>query len=75
MDKQLQLWDLGSGEVVCDYHWPSENPVMLYAAKFSKHVRDRILHAASASRPLPLIAREPHDDLLPGPRPSHCRWR
>jgi COMPASS component SWD3 len=43
MDKQLQLWDLGSGEVVCDYHWPSENPVMLYAAKFSKHVRARSL--------------------------------
>jgi WD40 repeat protein len=41
MDKQLQLWDLGSGEVVCDFHWPTENPVMLYAAKFSKHVRAR----------------------------------
>ena len=43
MDKQLQLWDLGSGEVVCDYHWPTENPVMLYAAKFSKHVRARLI--------------------------------
>jgi COMPASS component SWD3 len=47
MDKQLQLWDLGSGEVVCDFHWPTENPVMLYAAKFSKHVRARSLRPAA----------------------------
>ena len=64
MDKQLQLWDLGSGEVVCDYHWPSENPVMLYAAKFSKHVRARIFNAVAGSCHFLSIAFVRSDDCL-----------
>jgi WD40 repeat protein len=75
MDRQLQLWDLGSGEVICDYSWPSENPVMLYAAKFSKHVR--VVISACPCLALPLFIQF-FDFLMSwctGSGTSHSRGR
>ena len=52
--KQLQLWDVSTGEVIEDISWdeglPSEKPCLVYSAQFQKNTGDLIVASGAGAQ-------------------------